>query len=282
LHNYPKIPNPPLKLGNIFPKPLRGIDFLLQEETNFHTTMKVRSIILIAAYISVLTVSTIEVAEAQQSTKKKTTTAKKAKLKKSQKGALIGVGAGAVIGGLIGKNNKNTAIGAIIGATVGGATGAIIGQHMDKQAEKLRKDLGTVARVERVGEGVKLTFDNALLFDFGSFLLRTETQENLKKMAQTLNNDQHTHLLVEGHTDNVGSESFNRELSDKRAQAVSNFLVSQGVATNRFKVIGQGEANPVASNTTETGRQQNRRVEIALYASEEMKKAAQNGAISLK
>ena len=122
--------------------------------------MKVRSIFLIAAYISVLTVSTIEMAEAQQSSKKKTTTSKKAKLKKSQKGALIGVGAGAIIGGLIGKNNKNTAIGAIISATVGGATGAIIGQHMDKQAEKLREDLGTVARVERVGEGVKLTFDN--------------------------------------------------------------------------------------------------------------------------
>ena len=244
--------------------------------------MKVRSIFLIAAYISVLTVSTIEMAEAQQSSKKKTTTSKKAKLKKSQKGALIGVGAGAIIGGLIGKNNKNTAIGAIISATVGGATGAIIGQHMGKQAEKLREDLGTVARVERVGEGVKLTFDNALLFDFGSFLLRTETQESLKKMAQTLNNDPNTHLLVEGHTDNVGSTTFNRELSDKRVQAVSNFLVSQDVATTRFKVVGQGEASPVSSNNTETGRQQNRRVEIALYASEEMKKAAQNGAISLK
>lgn len=226
----------------------------------------------------------MEMAEAQKSssTKKKTTASKNTKLKKSQKGALIGVGAGAVIGGLIGKNNKNTAIGAIIGATVGGAAGAIIGQHMDKQAEKLREDLGNVAKVERVGEGVKLTFDNALLFDFGSFLLRTETQESLKKMAQTLSNDQNTNLLVEGHTDNVGSETFNRQLSNKRAQAVSNFLVSQGVATSRFKVVAQGEANPVSSNNTETGRQQNRRVEIALYANEEMKKAAQNGAISLK
>lgn len=243
---------------------------------------------LIAAYILVLSITATEMASAQQSTKKKVTTSKKAtssknaKLKKSQKGALIGVGAGAVIGGLIGKNNKNTAIGAIIGATVGGAAGAVIGNHMDKQAEKLREDLGSVARVERVGEGVKLTFDNALLFDFGSFLLRSETQESLRKMAQTLKNDQNTNLTVEGHTDSVGSAQFNKELSDKRAQAVSNFLVAEGVSSNRFKVIAQGEAAPIATNNTEVGRQQNRRVEIGLYASDEMKKAAQTGAISLK
>ncbi|WP_428659018.1 OmpA family protein [Runella sp.] len=244
--------------------------------------MKAITSCLIAAYVILLSISSVEVASAQQSTKKKATTTKKAKLKKSQKGALIGVGAGAVIGGIIGKNNKNTAIGAIIGATVGGAAGAVIGNHMDKQAEKLREDLGSVARVERVGEGVKLTFDNALLFDFGSFLLRSETQESLRNMAQTLKKDQQTHLLVEGHTDNVGSAEFNRELSDKRAQAVSNFLVAEGVSTERFKVIGQGEANPIATNSTEVGRQQNRRVEIGLYASDEMKKSAQNGAISLK
>jgi outer membrane protein OmpA-like peptidoglycan-associated protein len=244
--------------------------------------MNVRSIILIAAYISVLTVSGTDIAKAQQSNKKKTTAAQKAKLKKSQKGALIGVGAGAVIGGLIGKNKKNTAIGAIIGATVGGAAGAVIGRHMDKQAEQLEKDLGKVAKVERVGEGVKLTFDNALLFDFGSFQLSPQTQESLRNMAQTLKQSQQTLLLVEGHTDSIGSEVFNRELATKRAQSVSNFLIGEGVANNRFKVIGQGEASPLASNNTETGRQQNRRVEIALYASEEMKKAAQNGAISLR
>lgn len=244
--------------------------------------MNVRSIILITACTSFFTVSSIEMVEAQQSTKKKATTAQKAKLKKSQKGALIGVGAGAVIGGIIGKNNKNTAIGAIIGATVGGAAGAIIGQHMDKQAEKLKEDLGKTAKVERIGEGVKLTFDNALLFDFGSSQLRPDTQESLRNMAQTLKQSQQTLLLVEGHTDNVGSDAFNRELATKRAQSVSNFLIGEGIENNRFKVIGQGEANPVASNTTETGRQQNRRVEIALYASEEMKKAAQSGAISLR
>lgn len=237
---------------------------------------------LIAAYILVLSISTTEMASAQQSTKKKATTSKNAKLKKSQKGALIGVGAGAIIGGLIGKNNKNTAIGAIIGATVGGAAGAVIGNHMDKQAEKLRKDLGNTARVERVGEGVKLTFDSALLFDFGSSQLRSETQESLRNMAQTLKNDGQSNLLVEGHTDSVGSTEFNRALSEKRAQMVSDFLIGEGVPAVRFKIVGQGESNPIAANSTETGRQQNRRVEMALYASDEMKKAAQNGAISLK
>ena len=242
--------------------------------------MKIKNSFLIIAYVALFTVLQVETTAAQQSTKKKTT--KAAKLKKSQKGVLIGAGAGAVIGGLIGRNNKNTAIGAIIGATVGGAAGAIIGQHMDKQAEQLAKDLEKIARVERVGEGVKLTFDNALLFDFGAFQLRPETQESLRKMVQTIKQEQQTQLLVEGHTDSVGSVEFNRQLATKRAQSVSNFLLAEGITGDRFKVVGQGETNPVASNSTETGRQQNRRVEIGIYASEEMKKAAQNGSLSLK
>ena len=235
------------------------------------------------AYASLFTVLQVDNAVAQkltQSTQKKTT--KAAKLKKSQQGALIGVGAGAIIGGLIGRNSKNTAIGAIIGATVGGAAGAVIGQHMDKQAEQLAKDLDKLARVERIGEGVKLTFDSALLFDFGVFELRTETQESLRKMVQTLKADQQTQLLVEGHTDNAGSEKFNRHLSTERAQSVSNFLLAEGITGDRFKVVGQGEANPVATNTTESGRQQNRRVEIGIYASEEMKKAVLNGLLNAK
>ncbi|MEZ4904444.1 MAG: OmpA family protein [Spirosomataceae bacterium] len=243
--------------------------------------MKTIRTYFITAYMLLFSIVGTEVTVAQKTSKKKTSS-KSTQLKKSQKGALIGVGAGAVIGGLIGKNNKNTAIGAIIGATVGGAAGAIIGQHMDKQAEKLKKDLGETAKVERVGEGVKLTFNDALLFDFGSSQLRPETQESLRKMAKTVEQDSKTLLLVEGHTDNIGSEAFNLALAQKRARAVSGFLVSEGVPANRFKVIGQGESSPIASNNTESGRQQNRRVEIGIYASEEMKKAAQNGAISLR
>lgn len=215
--------------------------------------------------------------QAQTSSKKKTT---KTKLKKTQSGALIGAGAGAVIGGIIGKNNRNTAIGAIIGATVGGATGAIIGQSMDKRAEKLRQDLGPDTKVERVGEGVKLTMNDQLLFDFGSAKLRPETLGNLRKMAATLKSDDHTNLLIEGNTDNVGSEAFNKTLSEQRAAAVSNFLVGEGVASNRVKLIGLGEANPVASNASETGRQQNRRVEIGIFANEKLKQQAAQSAFN--
>ena len=201
-------------------------------------------------------------------------TKKKTPIKKSQKGAVIGAGSGAVIGGIIGKNKNNTAIGAIIGATVGGAAGAVIGDIMDKKAEKLREGLGSAAKVERVGEGVKLTMDNNLLFDFGSSVLLPETMISLKNVAETLKKDTQIELLVEGNTDSVGSTEFNRKLSEMRAKSVSNYLISEGIARTRIRVVGMGEANPIASNSSDSGRQLNRRVEIGIYASDEMKKEA--------
>lgn len=216
-----------------------------------------------------------------QTTTKTSSTKKTSKLKKSQKGAVIGAGSGAVIGGIIGKSKNNTAIGAIIGATVGGAAGAVIGDIMDKKAEKLREDLGSQAKVERVGEGVKLTMGDNLLFDFGSSVLLPETMISLRKMAETLKKDGQMELLIEGNTDSIGSANFNKRLSEMRAKSVGNFLISEGVATNRIKVVGMGESNPIASNNTETGRQQNRRVEMGIYASDQMKKEA-GSPISLK
>ncbi|CAH0996057.1 Peptidoglycan-associated lipoprotein [Emticicia aquatica] len=208
-------------------------------------------------------------------------TKKKSPLKKSQKGAIIGAGSGAVIGGIIGKNKSNTAIGAIIGATVGGAAGAVIGDIMDKKAEKLREDLGDKAKVERVGEGVKLTMGNSLLFDFGSSVLLPKTMMNLKNMAETLKKDAQIELLIEGNTDSIGSLAYNKRLSEMRANSVGNFLIAEGIAPNRIKIVGMGEANPVASNNSEAGRQQNRRVEMGIYASEQMKKEA-GSPVSLK
>jgi outer membrane protein OmpA-like peptidoglycan-associated protein len=216
-----------------------------------------------------------------QTTTKTSSTKKTTKLKKSQKGAVIGAGSGAVIGGIIGKNKNNTAIGAIIGATVGGAAGAVIGDIMDKKAEKLREDLGSQAKVERVGEGVKLTMGDNLLFDFGSSVLLPETMVSLRKMAETIKKDGQMELLIEGNTDSIGSAEFNKRLSEMRATSVGNFLISEGVAANRIKIVGMGESNPIASNSTETGRQQNRRVEMGLYASDQMKKEA-GSPISLK
>ena len=144
----------------------------------------------------------------------------------STKGAGIGAGSGALIGGIIGRQSNNTAVGAIIGAGVGGATGAIIGERMDKQAAELRKDLKD-AQVERVGEGIKITFDSGLMFDFDSYTLTSRTTENLNSLAATLNKYSDTEVLIEGHTDKTGTEEYNRTLSEKRSEAVENYLTLQ-------------------------------------------------------
>lgn len=187
------------------------------------------------------------------------------------KGTAIGAGSGAVIGGLIGKNSGNTAVGAIIGAGVGGATGALIGQHMDKQAEELKKDLKG-AKVERVGEGIKITFDSGLMFDFDSYNLTSGTKQNLNSLAKTLNKYDDTNILIEGHTDKTGSEGYNLELSEKRANAVEGYLEQLKVSPTRISTEGYGESQPISSSDSE-----NRRVEVAIYANKRMVKAAEKG-----
>jgi len=194
------------------------------------------------------------------------------------KGGVIGAGAGGVIGGVIGHQSGNTAMGAIIGAAVGGATGALIGRHMDKQAEELQQDLKG-AKVVRVGEGILITFDSGLLFDVNSAELKPETKTNLTNLSKTLNKYDDTNVLVEGHTDNTGTEAHNQKLSVKRAGSVEYYLGYQGVASARLTTKGYGEMQPIASNDSQTGRQTNRRVEVAIYANKEMKKAAEKGQI---
>jgi outer membrane protein OmpA-like peptidoglycan-associated protein len=190
------------------------------------------------------------------------------------KGAVIGAGSGAVIGGVIGKQAGNTAVGAIIGAAVGGAAGAYIGNYMDKQAAEMERDLeGT--KIERVGEGIKITFDSGLLFDVNKAALRPASQENLSKLAVILNKYPDTNVLLEGHTDATGSSEHNLDLSRQRAQAVANFLSTQQVLVTRFAIMGYGEDQPIASNETDDGRQQNRRVEVAIYANDKLKRAAE-------
>ena len=193
---------------------------------------------------------------------------------KTQKGAAIGAGAGAVVGGIIGKKSDNTAVGAILGATIGGAVGAVVGNQMDKQAAKIQKDLGKEATIERVGEGIKLTFDSQLLFDYGKADLRESNKPALQKLSQSLTDYPNTNILVVGHTDNVGSDTYNRSLSEKRASSVSTYLNSLGVSKSRLTMQGRGETEPNASNETESGRQMNRRVELAIYANDAMKKEA--------
>jgi outer membrane protein OmpA-like peptidoglycan-associated protein len=193
-------------------------------------------------------------------------------------GALIGAGGGAVLGGIIGKLAGNTAAGAIIGAAVGGAAGAMIGHNMDKQAEEMRKDLAD-AKVERVGEGIKITFNSGILFKTGSAELQTTAKENIASLAKILNKYPDTNIIIEGDTDSDGSDEYNLRLSERRAQAVSDYAKSLGVDGVRVTTIGKGETNPVASNETVDGKAQNRRVEVAIFANEKMKKAAENGTL---
>ncbi len=193
--------------------------------------------------------------------------------KKRDKGALIGAGAGAVIGGIIGDKAGNTAVGAIIGAAVGGAAGAYIGNYMDNQAAEIQRDLEG-ARVERIGEGIKITFDSGILFDINSSSLRPIAKDNLGNLAGILNKYSDTEILVEGHTDATGSNDHNLNLSMRRAQSVSNYMTTLEVFSNRFRIMGYGEDQPIASNDTESGRQDNRRVEIAIFANDKLKDAA--------
>jgi len=192
---------------------------------------------------------------------------------RKEKGAAIGAGAGAVIGGAIGHQAGNTAVGAILGAVIGGAAGAYIGNYMDKQAAEIEKDLEG-AKVERIGEGIKITFDSGILFDVNSSTLRPEAQANLTKLATVLNKYPDTDILVEGHTDSTGTHDHNMDLSLRRAQSVANHMTNLNVLASRFRMMGYGPDQPVATNATTAGRQANRRVDIAIFANDKLKDAA--------
>lgn len=199
---------------------------------------------------------------------------------RSVKGGAIGAAAGGAVGGAIGGKKGNTAAGVIIGAAVGGAAGALIGRYMDKQAKEMEQEVKGV-ELERVGEGILLTFDSGLLFNFDSYQLTATTKENLNKMAEIVKKYDDTEILIEGHTDSVGSESYNMTLSKNRAQSVADYLAQQGVARNRLKTKGYGESRPLSTNDTDAGRQQNRRVEAAIYANDDLKKDAKEGDVGM-
>ena len=197
-------------------------------------------------------------------------------------GAGAGAALGAVIGGLIGHDGKSAAIGAAIGTAVGGGAGAIIGHKMDKKAEELA---ALNAKVETVTdanglEAIKVTFDNGILFATNKATLSAQSQKELKEFAAKMADMPDTDVTVYGHTDNTGSLAVNQKLSKNRAEAVSDFLKSQGVAETQIKEVeGFDFQQPVASNDTKEGRAQNRRVEVFLYASDEMRAAAEAGTL---
>ena len=197
-----------------------------------------------------------------------------------QKGTVIGTAAGAVIGGVLGNNlgkGKNAPAGAVLGGIVGGVAGNVIGRNMDKQAKEIKETLPG-AEVERVGEGIKVTMkENMVNFGFDSSDLTSAAKANLDKLAQVLKNNMDTNINIYGHTDSKGTDAYNLSLSERRAAAVKNYLVSQGVSASRMFTMGIGEKEPVASNDTDAGRAENRRVEFAITANEEMINDAKTG-----
>ncbi len=190
-----------------------------------------------------------------------------------QKGAAIGAGAGGVAGGIIGHAAGSTAVGVLLGAVIGGAAGAYIGNYMDKQAAEIERDIAG-ARVERVGEGIKITFSSGIMFDVDRAVLKEQYKGELTELAAILNKYEDTNILLEGHTDSTGTEEYNLDLSKKRSQSVANHLATQKVNPARFTIMGYGESQPIASNESSEGRAQNRRVEVAIYANEKLKKVA--------
>lgn len=195
-------------------------------------------------------------------------------MSKAQKGAVIGAGTGAAAGAAIGKKAGDTAAGAVAGAAVGGVAGGLIGKYMDKQAEEVKQEVQG-AKVERTGEGedakVNITFESGFLFDIDKAELKADTIANLDKLAEILKKYPDTNILIEGHTDSTGKEDYNMALSERRAKAVQNYLIQQGVDDSRMTVKWYGETRPIASNDTEEGRRQNRRVEISITASDKLK-----------
>lgn len=195
-----------------------------------------------------------------------------------QRGTVVGTAAGAVLGGILGNNvgkGGNAPAGAVLGGIIGGVAGNVIGGKMDKQAKEIKETLPG-AEVERVGEGIKVTLPESIVnFAFDSSELTETAKTNLDKLSEVLINNPDTNINVYGHTDSKGTDDYNLALSGRRAAAVKAYLVSKGVAASRLYTMGVGEKEPVASNDSDAGRAQNRRVEFAITANEEMVKEAQ-------
>ncbi len=196
---------------------------------------------------------------------------------RSQKGAVIGGTAGAVGGRIIGGAVGNKTLGTILGAAIGGSAGAIIGRNMDKQAEEIKNDIPG-AKVERVEEGIKVEFNEKILFAFSKSDLGDQAKTNLNNLVAVLNKYPNTNIEVQGHTDPRGTDEYNMGLSERRATIVADYLKAQGISPSRITTKGYGESAPAYPNDTEEGMAQNRRVEFLITANEQMKEDAKKQA----
>jgi len=196
---------------------------------------------------------------------------------RTQKGAVIGGAAGAVGGNIIGRAAGNSTLGTIIGAAVGGTAGAIIGHDMDKKDEQIKNDIPG-AKVERVEEGIKVEFNEKILFAFSKSDLGESAKTNLNKLVAILNQYPNTNIEIQGHTDSRGTDEYNMGLSQRRANTVRDYLASQGIVGTRMTTRGFGESAPAYSNDTPDGMAQNRRVEFLITANDQMKAEAKKQA----
>lgn len=186
-------------------------------------------------------------------------------MSRTQKGGLIGAAVGAVAGLLTGGDATERRQRALIGAGVGGLTGAAIGNYQDRQERALRERMaGTGVDVVRQGDNITLNMPGNVTFAFDDATLQPQFYPVLDDVARTLTEYNQTIVEVAGHTDSVGTDAYNNDLSMRRAQSVSNYLQGRGVMSQRLITVGAGESRPIASNDTEQGRAQNRRVEITL------------------
>lgn len=196
-----------------------------------------------------------------------------ATMNKQQKGTVAGAAGGALIGAAV---SKGSIWGILIGAAVGGTAGNLIGKKMDKQAKELKQAIPT-AEVERVGEGINVTFSSGLMFKINSHEISDSYKDDLAAAAGVFKNHPETNILIEGHTDDTGSDELNMNLSKQRAESVSDFLKANGIAESRLQTKWYGESQPKYPNDSEENRQKNRRVELAVYANDEMKNKAKEG-----
>jgi len=211
------------------------------------------------------------------------------KTNKTQRGAAIGTAGGAVIGGVIGNNvgKGNTILGAVIGGVIGGVAGGIIGNKMDRQAEKIKNEIPG-AEVQRVGEGIVVTFSEknpdgskmGVYFEFDKAEITANSKLALDKLVQIFKEYPETNLLVEGHTDDKGAESYNLALSERRARAVGEYLKRYDISPSRLTINWYGETQPKVENTSDANRAENRRVEFAITANDKMKEQAKKEAAS--
>lgn len=194
-------------------------------------------------------------------------------MNKTQKGAMAGAAGGALLGAAV---SKGSIWGILAGAAIGGTAGGLIGKKMDQQAKELKQAIPT-AEVQRVGEGINMTFQSGLMFNINSDKIADSAKDDLEAAAAVFVKYPETILHIEGHTDDTGKDEYNMALSEKRANAVAEYLISKGVAANRIERKWYGETQPKYPNDSEANRQLNRRVEIGIVANETMKKQASEG-----